>query len=311
MGFTAQEMTLLGDHLVRCSARAGRVRGLILRAEQTLADMVRIHDLSPLSAAVAGRLAMGSQLLAADLKQEEASLTVLLRSSGPIAGVTCVADARSRVRVTVREPHVPGAEAQGLVKLAPVVGEGTLTVIRDSGLKEPYVGTVPLVSGEIAEDLAAYLLQSEQVRSVLALSISMNREGIQTAGGMLIQMMPDATEEDFAFVEARARGGFPDLSFLLGEGFSPAQILDLFFGDPDMEYLSSQPIGYFCPCTKERMQRNLLALGRKELSELAEEPAGVELTCHFCGSVYAFSQEEIRSWLQQEPDSETNLGIGK
>lgn len=300
MSKTAAEVTLKGDHLVRATAREGRIRLLALRAEDTVRELVRLHDLSPMAAAAAGRLAMGAQLLSADLKNKKDSLTVIIRCSGPLRGMTMICDAAGRVRGTVIEPHPDTTEHYpGKLAVSQAVGEGQLTVIKDLGLREPYGGTVPLLSGEIAEDLAAYLLQSEQVPSVLALGVKMDREGITQAGGLLVQLMPGASEADLSYIESRARGGFPEVTFLLEEGFSPAQILDLFLGDPEMEYLDSYPICYHCPCSRERMKRNLLTLGEKDLHEIAEAENGAELCCHFCNEKYHFTREEIQELLRE------------
>lgn len=295
---TAKDMLLEGDHMVKALALDGRVRGIALRAENTVRDFARKHDLSPLVTAAAGRLAMGAQLMSSSLKNEEDSLSIILRCDGEMQGMTVVSDGHGRVRGLVKNPHVETREQYaGKLAVGAAVGQGDLTVIKDSGLREPYVGTVPLYSGEIAEDLAAYLLQSEQIPTVLALGVKMNAEGVQFAGGLMIQLLPSATEEDLAYIEQRAQGGFPDITFLLEEGFSPAQILDLFFGDPQLEYLASSPVSYFCPCCRERMERNLLTLGRAELEDLAKDPQGISLACHFCDATYAFAQDEVKSLL--------------
>lgn len=297
---TAADVTISGDHLVRATARGGHVKLAALRAEGTVSKLVAIHDLSPLMAAAAGRMAMATQLLAADLKDETSTITSILRCNGPVQGMTMVADCHSRVRGVVKNPHVSTAEIRpGKLAVGAAVGKGELTVIKDLGLREPYVGTVELLTGEIAEDFAYYLLTSEQIPGVLALGVKMNDRGVSYAGGLLVQLMPGHTEEDLEYIEKRAGGGFPEITFLLEEGFSPAQIIDLFMGDPELTYLDCRPISYHCPCNQARMERNLLALGRSELQSLAADPAGIELCCHFCGKKYHFAQAEISGLLSR------------
>lgn len=300
MQLSAGDVTLRGDHLVRATAREGRVRLLALRAETALSTITQKLDLSPIAAAAAGRLWMGSQFLAADLKQPEASISVVIKGDGPLGGLTAVCDAQGNARVSVNNPHVETREHRpGKLAVGPAVGQGQLTVIRDLGRGEPYIGRVPLLTGEIAEDLAAYWLQSEQIPTVLSLGVAMTAAGITFAGGLLVQLMPDATDEDLNWIEQRAQGGFPEVTFLLQEGFSPAQIMDLFMGDPDLTYLSVEPIQFSCPCSEQRMARNLVALGAKTLTELAEDPEGIELTCHFCQTHYRFTPNQLAELLQK------------
>lgn len=285
------------DHLVIATARGGRVRGAAVRSTETVTELMRRHDLSPVSTIALGRLAVCTQLMAAGLKNPTDVMSVTLRCDGPLRGMVMVSDARSRVRGYAMEPHavlVPGAD--GKIHFREAVQSGSLTVVKDLGLKKPYSGTVALVSGEIAEDLTAYLAISEQVPSVLAAGVLLGGTGVRLAGGLLVQLMPDATEADIDYIERRA-AGFPDISFLLSEGFTPAECLDLFWGDPALNYLDCRPVGFHCNCSRPRMLRNLLAIGRADLAELAEDPNGVELVCHFCGTSYAFDQAAVRDLL--------------
>ncbi|HHX37938.1 MAG TPA: Hsp33 family molecular chaperone HslO, partial [Clostridiaceae bacterium] len=158
---------------------------------------------------------------------------------------------------------------------------------------------VDLISGEIAEDLAYYLAASEQIPSVLAAGVLISETGVDCAGGLLVQLLPGYTEEDVEYIERRA-AGFPDVTFWLQQGFTAAQLLDLFFGDKNLKYLEQRPIGFRCHCSRQRMQRNLLAIGRADLTELAEDPNGINLECHFCNSHYHFKQEEVQALLDGE-----------
>jgi molecular chaperone Hsp33 len=166
-------------------------------------------------------------------------------------------------------------------------------VIRDLGLKEPYVGNVKLVSGEIAEDFTRYLAESEQTPSIMSLGVLLDSKGVAQAGGFLVQLLPGAGEDIIETIEKRAGGGFPDVSFLMKEGMNPEQILDIFLGDPEINYLSATKVSYACNCSQDRMERNLITLGKVQLDELSEDVNGISLECHFCDKVYSFDRESL------------------
>lgn len=286
-----------GDYIVRATAMNNAVRAFACRTTDTCREAVRVHHLSPLAAAALGRLMTGVLLLTQDLKRTEDSITAIIRSDGPLQGLTVIGEGDATVRGLVRQPIVETSYLRpGKLDVGAAVGAGTLTIMRDLGLKEPYIGTIRLVSGEIAEDLAQYLAVSEQIPSVVSLGIKMNREGVYLAGGLMVQLMPDAGEEVTEWLEQRV-AGFPDVTHLLEEGFNPHQLLDLLFGDPDIQYHTVTPCSYTCRCSRERMERNLFTLGRAELSSLASEPDGINLECHFCARQYQFSRQDLESML--------------
>jgi molecular chaperone Hsp33 len=181
----------------------------------------------------------------------------------------------------------------GKLDVGAAVGSGTLTLIRDSGSGEPYIGRVELVTGEIGDDLASYYAISEQVPSAVGLGVRMDGSGILHAGGFLVQLMPGAGEELAGWMQERM-AGFPDVTWLLDEGLYPAQILDLLMGDPDIRYLGEQPCGFRCGCSRDRMARSLATLGDADLQDLMSEPEGAELTCHFCCRKYHFTRDDLR-----------------
>ncbi|MBN1891852.1 MAG: Hsp33 family molecular chaperone HslO, partial [Clostridiales bacterium] len=191
----------------------------------------------------------------------------------------------------------------GKLDISAVVGKGILTVVRDMGLKEPYVGSTELVSGEIGEDFAYYLGISEQTRSIVSLGVLVDADGVRHAGGFMVQLLPDADDDVTEYLEKRASGGFPGVTFLLSEGMNPEKILDIFIGDPDIRFLSGRPVQYLCSCNRDRMERSLTALGEKDLRELAEDPNGIDLECHFCDAKYHFDRAEIEEiWKNAKPD---------
>ena len=291
-----------GDYIVRATALDNTVRAFACRTSLTCREATRIHNLSPVAATALGRLMSGLLMMAHDLKGDQESVSALIKSNGPLQGMTAVATGAGTVRGFVNQPVVETTYARpGKLDIGAAVGEGTLRVIRDGGLKEPYIGQVNLLSGEIAEDLAGYFYQSEQIPTVVSLGVLLDKNGIQHAGGLMVQLMPDAGDDIAAYLESRA-AGFPELTFLLQEGFNPQQLIDLFIGDPNMTCHSLKSCGYACTCSRERMIRNLTALGVIEMKELADDPDGIELNCHFCSKTYQFAQSEMRSLLTAMQD---------
>lgn len=286
-----------GDYLVRALAYGGLVRAVAVRSTDVCAAARDIHGLSPVTTAALGRLLSGVLLLTPDLEKKDDSITAIIRSDGPIEGMTVVGQSVGRVRGSIRHPVVPGTLIRpGKLDVGQAIGKGQLTIVRDMGLKEPYIGQVDLVSGEIAEDLTAYLSLSEQIPSAIGLGVRMDQSGVTHAGGFLVQLLPDAGDEIAEHLERRV-SGFPEVSYLMEEGFNPHQILDLLFGDPEIEYSGVTPCRYECPCNRKRMEQNLLALGAAELASLAEDPDGIQLECHFCDRKYRISQNEVRSLI--------------
>ena len=286
------------DHIVRAVALGGHVKAVAIRSKAIVSEAQKIHNTSSVVTAALGRFLTGSLLIAENMKNEDDTQTTVIRADGPIGGMTCVCDSKGHVRGYPLENDVPSTyHKPGKLNVGAAVGKGTLTVIRDLGLREPFTGMVELMSGEIAEDFTYYLASSEQTPSVVALGVSMDNSGVLEAGGMMIQLMPGATEEDIDYIEKRANGGFPDITFLMEEGFSPAKILDLFLGDPAIEFTDAYPVSYHCPCSKERMSEGIAALGKAELEKLSEDPDGIETQCHFCNRKYRFGRDEIKALL--------------
>ena len=285
---------LTADYLVTATAMDGKVRALAVRTTQLCDKAMRIHGTSPSATVAMGRFMTGTLLLAANLKGENDTITANIRSDGPIRGMTAVCDSGGNVKAYCLEPIVETFRREpGKLDIAAVVGKGILTVVRDLGLKEPYVGSTELISGEIGEDFAYFLGVSEQTRSVVSLGVLVDSEGVRHAGGFLVQLMPDAGDEIAEYLERRATGGFPGVTFLLSEGMNPEKLLDMFLGDPGIRFLSARPVQYACSCSRDRMERSLTALGSKDLLELASDPDGVDLECHFCGSSYHYDRTEI------------------
>jgi len=286
------------DHIVRATALEGHVKALAIRTTETVRKAASVHNTSSAATAALGRFITGSLLLADNMKNPDNSQTTIIRCDGPIGGMTCVCDANCNAKAYANVPDVETSYIRpGKINVAEAVGKGTLTVIRDIGLREPYVGSVELVNGEIAEDFTYYLAASEQTPSVVALGVLMEGGEVKHAGGMMIQLIPGATEKDISYIEERVNGGFPEITFLLEEGFSPAKILDLFIGNRDLVYLSGRPAAFKCNCSREKMSEGLAALGKSDLEELIASGETIQTECHFCGAKYRFEPDELKAML--------------
>ena len=283
------------DHLVRAVALNGNVKAVAIKTTAAVEKARELHNTTNAATAALGRFMTGSLLIAESLKNDTDTQTTIIRADGPIKGMTCVCDSKGHARAYPYEGNVETTYLRpGKINVGEAVGKnGSLTVIRDVGLKEPYSGSVELISGEIAEDFTYYLASSEQTPSVVALGVQIKDGHVINAGGMMIQMMPGYTEEDLDYVEKRANGGFPEITFLMEEGFSPAKILDLFMGDPQIAYLNGYPVGFECPCSKERMSDGLATIGRAELYKMIKDNKDIETVCHFCGTKYTFTPSEL------------------
>ena len=261
------------------------------------------HGLWPTATAALGRAMTGAALLAATLKGEE-ELTLQLVGDGPLGRVVVVASATGAVRGYVEHPevHLP-LKADGHLDVGGAVGQGELLVIRDLGLKEPYVGRVPLVSGEIGEDLAYYLAHSEQIPSAVALGVLVDVDGrARAAGGLMIQLMPGHREETVAAVE-QAVQRLPALSRSIDGGRGPRQLAEEHLGALGIRWLAERPLRFACTCSRERFERGLVALGPEELRALLEEQGEAETVCRFCAAQYLFDREDLERLLREASGS--------
>lgn len=282
------------DHIVRAEGLGGLVKCLCV-STKTVCETARVmHQMSPAATAALGRFMTGSLLISESMKNEKDTQTTIIRGDGPMEGMTCVADFGFKVRAYPVEPVIPTEyHKPGKINVGAAVGKGSLTVIRDVGLKEPYVGVSELVSGEIAEDFAYYLAKSEQTKSIVSLGVLLEHGEVSAAGGLMIQLLPGAGEDEISYLEKRA-SGFPEISFLFKEGFTPAQIIDLFMGDPDLVYLDGQEVEFKCNCSRERMLSGLAALGKNDLEEITKDGKPIETVCRFCNSKYVFDPKELK-----------------
>ena len=284
-----------GDYIVRATAAGGSVRAFAVTSKNLVEEARRRHNTSPVATAALGRLLSAGAMMGAMMKGEKDMLTLRVKGDGPIGGITVTANSRADVKGTVVNPKVLlHARADGKLDVAGAVGKGTLTVIRDIGLKEPYSGQIDLVSGEIAEDLTYYYALSEQTPSSVALGVLMNRENtVRQAGGFIIQLMPEAEEDVIAGLEKRL-GEIKSVTALLDAGEGPEELLSHVLGDFGLEILDRIPTRFFCDCSKERVKKALISVGKKELEDMIASGEGAEVSCHFCSERYRFEVPELK-----------------
>lgn len=289
------------DHLVRATALDGRVRAFALDATATVSELQRTHGMLPVPTAAVGRTAMGTLLLAAaSLKEDHQSLTVEVRGDGPIGRIICTATGGGTVRGLAGNPHVHAESIRpGKLNVAGVVGEsGYISVTRDLGMRDTYRGMVELQTGEIGEDLAFYLARSEQKPSAVGLGVFVTADGVDAAGGFLIQLLPELDDDLAARIE-REIASLPHPTALMRAGITPEQVLERVFPG-GIEVLDKYEIGYACPCSRERFESVLITLGSDELTRIIEEEEeeATELVCHFCNTAYHFTPRDMEEILR-------------
>ena len=285
------------DRIVRAISTDGRVKAAAVYTRALTERARNIHRLTPVATAALGRALAGASMMGNALKGQGESLTLQIKGGGPLGTVLAVSDAAGNVRGYVQDGSVDlPLRADGKLDVGAAVGrEGTLTVIKDLGLKEPYVGTVDLLGGEIAEDIAAYFVESEQIPSACGLGVLVDRDrSVLAAGGYLIQLLPGAGEDTIAKVEGGIYAA-PSVTALLRRDPDPARLLRAVLSDFELEILETAPVEYRCYCSRERMERALMSLGSAELEDMLRERDGAELTCQFCDKVQVFSGDELRA----------------
>jgi len=288
------------DYMLRAMTNDGQVRIYAAVTTNTVAQAKKVHDMFPTSAVALGRTLTAAAMMSGTLKSEKSTITIQIKGDGPLGGILAVTDAFSNVRGYVQNPYVDiPLNDKGKFDIAGAVGKGTLHVITDLGLKEPYIGRVKLVSGEIAEDITYYYAVSEQTPTVMSLGVLVGRDGnIINAGGLFIQLMPGCSEDSISWVE-KCVEKMPPITKLLEQEKKLENILDEILPGKELEYMDARPVRFKCNCSRERMERNLLSLGIKDLEEMAADNRDEELVCHFCRTRYVFSPEEIRNILEQ------------
>ncbi len=281
--------------LYRAISADGSAFAAVLDARDIVSEIERLHKTSAVVTAALGRLTIAASLMGYMLKGESDCLTLRLEGGGPAGQLVAVADSRGNVKSYVTEPVVEiPLNSKGKLDVAGAVGrDGTLSVVKDLGLREPYVGVIPLVSGEIAEDVANYYATSEQIPTVCALGVLVNPDlTVKSAGGFLVQLLPFADEKCIDIIEKNVAAMRP-VSALLDEGVTPKEIADMLLCGLEPNELDSASPVFCCDCSRERTERVLISIGQKELRSIAAEGKDTEVKCHFCGKNYVFTPQEI------------------
>lgn len=288
----------MDDYLIRATAAEGQVRAFAVTTRNMVEEARCAHNTSPVATAALGRLLSGGVMMGCMMKNDTDILTINVRGDGEMGGVTVTADSMGNAKGYVINPDVMlPASAKGKLDVGGAVGKGYLNVIKDIGLKDPYVGRVNLVSGEIAEDLTYYYAVSEQTPSSVALGVLMNRDNtVAQAGGFVIQLMPGAADGVIDTLEKRL-GELPSVTSMLSEGKTPEDILHVLLGDMGLEVNDRMPVRFYCNCDKRRVEKVLISIGREELCDMIADGKPVELKCQFCGRAYTFSTEELEQIL--------------
>ena len=287
------------DEIVRAITADGLVKAAAITGRDLVERARQIPTLLPVATAALGRTLMAASLMGDAMKIDGSSLTLQIKGGGPLGTILAVSDEAGNVRGYVQNPHVELMEkAPGKLDVGRAVGEtGSLTVIKDLGMKEPYVGTIDLLSGEIADDIAAYFVESEQIPTACALGVLVGTDqSVTSAGGYLIQLLPGAGEDIITKIEAGVQR-VGSVSHALEGGLDGAGLLRAVLSDFDLEILETHPVEYRCYCSRDRVTRALISMGREELSSLIQEQGQAELTCQFCDQIYRYSKEDLEEIL--------------
>jgi len=294
----------MADKLVRAMASNGDIRIIAAITTELVNEGVKLHNCAPTAAAVLGRMLTAGSLMGATLKSEQDALTLQMSGGGPARGVVVTSYADASVKGYVGNPSIDlPANSKGKLDVGGAIGKnGNLIIIRDMGLKEPYVGQVPIYTGEIGDDLAYYFTVSEQTPSAVGLGVLVDTDlSIKAAGGFIIQMMPDANELAADLVTYRLQE-IPSITEMITKGMSIEEILNYIFEGMDLKIHDSMMPVYKCDCSREKVERAFISIGKKDLEELYNEGKEEELKCHFCNKAYKFTHDQIGEILKSVTD---------
>lgn len=274
-------------------------------------EAARIHKLSKTTSAALGRVLTAAAIIGSWQKNEKDSITLSIKGNGAAGSIvaTCKNDGFVKGYVTNPQADLPIRESDGKIDVAGIVGEGNLTLTIDTGMKKPYTGTVNLTTGEIAEDLAVYFLQSDQVPSAVGLGVLVDVDySIKAAGGFIIQLMPDASEEQISKLEENLKG-LPSVTSILDEYHDAEKLIEILMKDIDFKILEKRDIAYKCNCSREKVEDAIVSVGPKEIEEILREEKKAEVSCYFCDKVYNFEEEDLERMLKKAKDINKNREI--
>ena len=287
------------DYIVRATAANGQIRAFAASTKEVVETARKDHNTSPVATAALGRLLTAGAMMGSMMKNDTDMLTLQIRGDGPIGGITVTADSHANVKGYVLNPDVILPPKNGKWDVGGAVGIGLLQVIKDMGLKEPYCGQTILVSSEIAEDLTYYFANSEQVPSSVGLGVLMEKDNtVKCAGGFIIQLMPFAEESVISQLEGNLKG-VTSVTALLDKGYTPEQILEELLGNLELEVTDTIDTQFYCNCSKERVERAVASVGRKEIQEMINEGKDIEVKCHFCNTAYNYTVEDLKKIIKR------------
>lgn len=288
------------DYIVRATAANAQIRAFAATTRNLVEMARKAHDTSPVVSAALGRLMTGGVMMGAMLKGEKDLLTLQISGDGPLKGMTVTADSKGNVKGYANSAQVMlPPNARGKLDVGGAVGQGILRVIKDMGLKEPYVGQTVLQTGEIAEDLTYYFATSEQVPSSVGLGVLMEKDNtVKQAGGFIIQLMPFTEDKVIAQLEQNL-AEFSSVTQVLEEGKLPEQMLEVLLKGLDLEITDTMSAQFYCNCGKKRVEKAIISIGKKDIQEMISDNKSIEVNCHFCNTSYTFSVEELKELLKK------------
>lgn len=288
------------DYIIRGTAENDEVRFFAAYTKEVVETARKDHNTSPVATAALGRLLTAGAMMGSMCKNDSDVLTLQIQCNGPIGGLTVTADSKANVKGYVNNPNVMlPPNKDGKLDVGGALDLGVLTVIKDIGLKEPYSGQTHLVSGEIAEDLTYYFATSEQIPTSVALGVLMNKDNtVRHAGGFIIQLMPFATEETISALEKKI-AEFKSVTACLDAGHTPEEMMEQLLGDLGMKIYETMPTQFYCNCSKERVERAVISVGKDEIQSMIDEGKPIEVNCHFCNTNYEYSVDDLKRMLKE------------
>lgn len=290
----------MADYIVRATAANTQIRAFAATTRELVEESRRVHNTSPVATAALGRLLTAGAMMGSMMKNEKDLLTLQIKSGGPIGGLTVTADSKGDVKGYANHPEVMLApNKDGKLDVGGAVGAGLLNVIKDMGLKEPYVGQTVLQTSEIAEDLTYYFATSEQVPSSVGLGVLMEKDNtVKQAGGFIIQVMPFIEDEVLSKLEENIKQ-ISSVTAMLDKGYTPEKILEEVLAGLDVEFTDTIPTRFYCNCSKERVEKAIVSIGKKDIQEMIRDDKDIEVNCHFCSTAYKFSVAELKEIVKR------------
>ena len=290
---------MLGNTITRAMTKCGNARVIIINSKEMVNDAIKYHKLSPTAAAALGRTLSATSMMGVMLKNKTDSITVTFNGDGVCGKVLAVSDYYGNTKGYVQNPQADlPPNSKGKLDVAGAIGAGTLYIVRDEGTGEPYVGTTPIVSGEVAEDITEYFARSEQIPTVCALGVLIGKDySCLSAGGYMIQLLPGAEDSFIDKIEQRITE-IPPVSTLFSTGKTNAEYLKDILGDIEFDIFDEADVSYHCDCSRKRVEKALVSLGEKELSEMVNDGKSIDVSCQFCDKVYTFTPEDLKNLLK-------------